>query len=253
MPYALKGRNVLVTGGSAGLGEVVSLAFAKEGANVAVNYFNRLEPAQKVVSECEKHGVKAVSVKGDMCDTSECRRVVFETIKQLGGIDIVISNAGWTRFSDFSDLDSMAEDEWDKCWAANVKAPLALLKAAKDTFESNPEGGVFISTGSIAAVSQAGSSMPYAVTKAAQLQLIKCLGATQGPKIRVNTVLPGLLLTEWGRKYSEEKIEASKSAAALKHETDLQDCADAFIMLAKNTSMTGARIQVDAGLNVQGT
>ena len=116
----------------------------------------------------------------------------------------------------------MSEDEWDKvphplcsvplnlpifllqfvtntsqCWAANVKAPLALLKAAKPTFNSNPEGGVFISTGSIAAVSQAGSSMPYAVTKAAQVQLIKCLGATQGPKIRVNTVLPGLLLTEW--------------------------------------------------------
>ncbi|KAJ4294601.1 hypothetical protein N0V90_008292 [Kalmusia sp. IMI 367209] len=203
MPYDLKGRNVLVTGGSAGLGEVISITFAKQGANIAVNYFNRLEPAQNVASECEKHGVKAVVVKA--------------------------------------------------CWAANVKAPLALLKAAKPTFEQNTDGGVFISTGSIAAVSQAGSSMPYAVTKAAQLQLIKCLGATQGPKIRVNTVLPGLLLTEWGKKYSDEKIQWAKDAAALKHETDLQDCADAFIMLAKNTSITGARIQVDAGLNVQGT
>ncbi|KAJ4357902.1 uncharacterized protein N0V89_002479 [Didymosphaeria variabile] len=253
MPYDLKGRNVLVTGGSAGLGEIISISFAKEGANVAVNYFNRLEPAQNVVKECEKQGVKAVALKGDMSNTSECRRVVDETIKQLGGIDIVIANAGWTRFSNFTDLDSMSEDEWDKCWAANVKAPLALLKAAKPTFESNPDGGAFISTGSIAAVSQSGSSMPYAVTKAAQLQLIKCLGATQGPKIRVNTVLPGLLLTEWGKKYSDEKIQWAKDTAALKHETDLQDCADAFIMLAKNTSITGARIQVDAGLNVQGT
>ncbi|KAL5386311.1 hypothetical protein PMIN02_008534 [Paraphaeosphaeria minitans] len=253
MPYSLQGRNVLVTGGSAGLGEVISISFAKEGANVAVNYFNRVQPAQDVVQACEEQGVKAVAIKGDMCDTSECRRVVEETIKQLGGIDVVISNAGWTRFSDFADLDSMTEDEWDKCWAANVKAPLALLKAAKPTFGSNPDGGAFISSGSIAAVSQSGSSMPYAVTKAAQLQLIKCLGATQGPKIRVNTVLPGLLLTEWGRKYSDEKIQWAKDTAALKHETGLQDCADAFIMLAKNTSITGARIQVDAGLNVQGT
>lgn len=253
MPYSLKGRNVLVTGGSAGLGEVISVSFAKEGANVAVNYFNRPEPALNVVKACEKQSVRAVAIKGDMCLTSECSRVVEETIEQLGGIDIVISNAGFTRFSDFADLGSMSEDEWDKCWAANVKAPLALLKAAKPTFESNPDGGAFISTGSIAAVSQSGSSMPYAVTKAAQLQLIKCLGATQGPKIRVNTVLPGLLLTEWGRKYSNEKIQWAKDAAALKHETDLQDCADAFIMLAKNTSITGARIQVDAGLNVQGT
>lgn len=94
--------------------------------------------------------------------------------------------------------------------------------------------------------------MPYSVTKAAQLHLVKCLAVTVGPKIRVNTVLPGLLLTEWGKKYSPERIEALKNAAVLKKDTDLQDCADAFVMLARNSSMTGMRIQVDAGLNVQG-
>lgn len=112
--------------------------------------------------------------------------------------------------------------------------------------------------------------MPYSVTKAAQLQLVKCLAVTVGPKIRVNTVLPGLLLTEWvrrrsspstlywmltlsqGLKYSQEKIEQLKNLAALKHETFLDDCAAAFVMLAKNTSMTGMRIQVDGGLNIQG-
>ena len=113
--------------------------------------------------------------------------------------------------------------------------------------------------------------MPYAVTKAAQFQLVKCLAVTVGPKIRVNTVLPGLLLTEWvsatstnpfretytltrhhqGNKYSPERIKQIKDAAVLKREADLQDCVDAFVMLAKNTSMTGMRIQVDAGLNVQ--
>ena len=110
--------------------------------------------------------------------------------------------------------------------------------------------------------------MPYAVTKAAKLQLDKCLAATVGPKIRVNTVLPGLLLTEWvrmqkpsrramltvtqGLKYSKEKIEQLKNAAALKDVTHMEDCASAYVMLAKNTSMTGMRIQVDAGLNIQG-
>jgi NAD(P)-dependent dehydrogenase (short-subunit alcohol dehydrogenase family) len=108
-----------------------------------------------------------------------------------------------------------------------------------------------MTTGSVAAVSQGGSSMAYAVTKAAQFQLVKCLATTQGPKIRVNTVLPGLLLTEWGLKYPKEAIEAINDKAVLKHEVYLQDCVDAFVMLAKNTSMTGMRIQVDAGLNVQ--
>lgn len=94
--------------------------------------------------------------------------------------------------------------------------------------------------------------MAYSVTKCAQLHLVKCLAVAVGPKIRVNTVLPGLLLTEWGQKYSPERIQGLKEAAALKRETDLQDCVDAFVMLARNTSMTGMRIQVDAGLNVQG-
>ncbi|KAF2709360.1 short chain dehydrogenase/reductase [Pleomassaria siparia CBS 279.74] len=251
MPYHLKGRNVLVTGGSAGLGELLSTTFASHGCNIAINYFNRVEPAEKVKADCEKHGVKAVTIKADMTSTAECKRVVEETIKELGGIDIVIANAGWTKFTTFGDLDAMDESEWDKCWAANVKAPHALLKSAKPTFESNPDGGVMITTGSIAALSQGGSSMAYAVTKAAQFQLIKCLATTQGPKIRVNTVLPGLLLTEWGLKYTKDQLAFIKDKAVLKHETYLADCVDAFVMLAKNTSMTGMRIQVDAGLNVQ--
>ncbi|KAF2269255.1 short chain dehydrogenase/reductase [Lojkania enalia] len=250
--YELKGRNVLVTGGSAGLGEVICHSFAKEGANVAINYFNRLEPAEKVKAAVEGYGVKGVLVKADMCSTAEARRAVEEAKEKLGGLDIVIANAGWTKFTTFGDLDAMSEEEWDRCWSANVKVPLSLLKTAKPTFLDNPEGGVFISTGSIAANSQGGSSMPYAVTKAAQVQLIKCLASTQGHKIRINTVLPGFLATEWGLRYSEDVIALVKEKAALKHETYLQDCADAFIMLAKNTSMSGMKVQVDAGLNIQG-
>ncbi|KAF2737280.1 short chain dehydrogenase/reductase [Polyplosphaeria fusca] len=250
--YDLKGRNVLVTGGSAGLGEAICTSFAAAGANIAVNYFNRLDPALKVQAACEAHGVKAITIKADMCSTDEARRAVQEVREQLGGLDVVIANAGWTKFTMFGDLDAMSEEEWDRCWAANVKVPLALLKAAKPTFVENEEGGVFISTGSIAANSQGGSSMPYAVTKAAQVQLIKCLASTQGHKIRINTVLPGFLATEWGLRYSKEIQDMVKDKAALKHETFLQDCADAFLMLARNTSMTGMKIQVDAGLNIQG-
>ena len=146
---------------------------------------------------CEAQGVKAVIIKADMTSTTSARLAVQEAKQLLGGLDIIIANAGWTRFSEWSDLDSMTEEEWDKCWSANVKVPKALLSEARATFDGNPEGGCMITTGSIAAVSQGGSSMPYAVTKAAQLQLVKCLAVTVGPKIRVNTVLPGLLLTEW--------------------------------------------------------
>jgi len=92
--------------------------------------------------------------------------------------------------------------------------------------------------------------MAYSVTKAAGLHLMKCIASTQGPKTRINAILPGLLLTEWGLQYSEERIKAIKEAAPLKHETFLDDCADAYISAAKNTSMTGQQITVDAGLAI---
>lgn len=164
----------------------------------------------------------------------DCVRVVEESIAALGGLDIVISNAvstqhpgvdcminpiapdmlllyhssiltplqGYTRFSLFSDLTASTTDDWDTCFAVNVKAQTHLLRTALPTFKSNTEGGVFIMTSSIAGRNTGGSSMPYSVTKAAQLHLMRCLAATQGPKVRVNAVLPGFLRTEWVRTHS---------------------------------------------------
>ena len=102
-----------------------------------------------------------------MTSTAEAKRAVRETIEQLGGLDIVLANAvctdryrqermlltpmqGWTRFAEWKDLDSMSEEEWDKCWNANVKVPKAILSEARATFDANPDGGLMITTGSIA-------------------------------------------------------------------------------------------------------
>jgi len=101
-----------------------------------------------------------------------------------------------------------------------------------------------IITSSIAGASAGGSSMAYSVTKAAQIHLMRCLAATQGPKVRVNAVLPGLLLTDWGRLYSAEAIKAMEERAILKKATNLEDCADTYVSIAQNTSMTGQRIAV---------
>ncbi|KAF2720786.1 NAD(P)-binding protein [Polychaeton citri CBS 116435] len=252
MVYELKGRNVLVTGGSRGLGAEICRKFAAEGANVAINYANSEAPAKKLAEQIESEfKVKTVILKGDGGVLDECKGLVQDTIKAFGGIDVVIGNAGWTKFVDFSDLGAMTETEWDKCWAVNVKGQKALLEAALPTFKENADGGAFVITSSIAGRSISGSSMAYSVTKAAQLHLMKCMAQTQGPKVRINAVLPGLLLTDWGAGFGDERIAALKDKAVLKKETDIGECADAFIMLAKNTSITGQAIQVDSGLQVQ--
>lgn len=117
---------------------------------------------------------------------ADCVRVVQETISLLGGLDVLVSNAGYTNFSVFSDLFAPTTADWDTCFAVNVKAQTYLLRTALPTFNANPEGGVMIITSSIAGEYTSGSSMPYSVTKAAQLHLMRCLASTQGPKIRVN-------------------------------------------------------------------
>jgi NAD(P)-dependent dehydrogenase (short-subunit alcohol dehydrogenase family) len=147
---------------------------------------------------------------------ADCIHTVKESIAKLGGLDIIISNAvnlppishlfslilkfwiqGYTRFSDFADLSAPTVEDWDTCYAVNVKAQVILLREANPTFNANAEGGSFIISSSIAGRVTGGSSLPYAVTKAAQLHLMRCMASTQGPKVRINAVLPGLLKTEW--------------------------------------------------------
>ncbi|KAL2421791.1 hypothetical protein ABEF95_007232 [Exophiala dermatitidis] len=194
--------------------------FAAEGSNIVVNYVSRKDRADEVAEKCRREfEVKVMVIQADIGVAEDSIRLVKETVQQLGGLDIIINNAGWTRFANFGDINDLSHDEWNKCWSTNVMSQLVLMQEAAPIFNANPDGGVFLISSSIA-----------------------------GPKIRVNAVLPGLLLTEWGLRYSEERIQAAKNAAALKHETYLEDCADAYISTAKNTSMTGQQIVVDAGM-----
>ncbi|KAK5465194.1 hypothetical protein LTS15_001757 [Exophiala xenobiotica] len=241
MPYSLKGRNVLVTGGSRGLGAVICEKFAAEGSNVMINYVSSKDKAEEVAGKCKNDfGVKVAIVQGDVGVAVDCVRLVKESAQQLGGLDIIVNNAGWTRFAKFGDLNDLSHEEWDKCWRTNVMSQLCLMQEAVPIFNANPEGGVFLVCSSVAThyvelskgISCAGSSLGYSVTKASGLHLMKCMASTQGPKIRINAILPGLLLTDW---------------------TYLDDCADSFVSTAKNTSMTGQQIVVgvDAGLVIR--
>ncbi|KAL8642630.1 MAG: hypothetical protein Q9228_000679, partial [Teloschistes exilis] len=177
---------------------LIAERFAAEGSNVAINYNASEDRAKQVAEKIKKTtDVKVIIVKGDQGVLADCENTVQKTIDGLGGIDIIVSNAGWTKFTQFGDLDALSEEEWDKCWAVNCKGNLHLLRKALPTFNANPDGGIYLMTSSIAGINPSGSTMAYSVTKAAGLQLMKCLASTQGPKVRVNAVLPGLLLTEW--------------------------------------------------------
>ncbi|KAI5784587.1 hypothetical protein EDC01DRAFT_201192 [Geopyxis carbonaria] len=250
MVYSLKNRNILITGGSRGLGAATAEKFAAEGANIVVNYVSAADRAAALVELLQtKYGVKAVAIQADVSTESACQRLVAESLTALGGLDIIISNAGWTRISPtFSSLTSVSTDDWDLMYAINVKATAHLLAAASATFNANPDGGVVLITSSTAATNAAGSSIAYAVSKAAGLHLMRCLAASQGPKVRVSAVLPGLLLTEWGMEFPAEKREAATRKAVLGKLPTVEDCADVFVTLAKADTVTGAAVKVDGGM-----
>ena len=196
-----------------------------------INYANNQSRAQSVVEELNKIPSRAQSsevprfdsIQADVGDRESIQRMVKEAVTKFGRLDVVVSNAGWTRVTNFSNLDeAMVDEDWDKCFRYNVKAHLWLLHAAREELDKTE--GAFITTASLAGVKPSGSSLAYSVTKAAAIHLSKALAVICSPKIRCNSVSPGLILTEWGMKFPEEKREAARNNTKLKRLATVEVC-----------------------------
>ncbi|RMJ17565.1 hypothetical protein CDV36_002745 [Fusarium kuroshium] len=172
-----------------------------------------------------------------------------------GRLDIVISNVGWTRMRNFSDLeDNIDEDDWDRCFTANVKSHLWLFHAAKKYLEESnlrdPGAAAFVSTASLAGVKPSGSSVPYAVTKSAQIHLGRCLATLAAPSIRVNTISPGILLTEWGLSFPPERLELARKSNKLDRFATVEDVVQQVKIFVASKSVTGQNAIIDAGFTL---
>lgn len=203
----------LVTAASAGLGAAIVRSLAPH-YRVVVNYHSRKEKAESVIaaaaalpaqytlppssSGSEAPPPRFHAIRADASSRDELRRLVRETVDTMGRLDVVVSNNGWTRVTDFMDLDDQVrEEDWDRCFDVNVKAHLWLLYAAKEHLEKSEGGGAFVTVASLAGVKPSGSSLPYSVTKAAEIHLTKGLAVICGKGVRCNSVSPGLMMTEW--------------------------------------------------------
>jgi len=243
----LTGKVALITGGGTGLGREIAEQLAAEGMRVLVAYAHSQAEGEETVALLRARGTQAHALQADLAQSREARRLVEEAAAVFGQLDLVIHNAAVTRFVPFSDLDAIDEAAFDALFAVNTKAAFFLAQAAAPYLRAS-ESGQLITTSSVAGLAAVGSSIPYAVSKAALIHLTKCLATALAPDIRVNSVAPGLLLTRWVAGFSEQQLAATQSKALLKKATDLADTAAAFVMLAKNTSMTGQVLTVDAGL-----
>ncbi|KAI1779933.1 NAD(P)-binding protein [Hypoxylon cercidicola] len=248
----------LITAGSAGLGAAAARVFAKNGFRVVVNYASNDERANQLLKELpalsnlpgDSTSDRFITIKADLGSRDDINRLVKESVDRFGRLDVVFSNGGWTRFRGMSSIDENAfEEDWDRAFNMNVKSHFWLMQAAKKHLDKTE--GAFITTASTAGVIPSGSSLAYSVTKAAQIHLVKALAIMAAPHISVNSVSPGLLLTEWSKGFTEDQKEAHRQKTKLKRFVSVEDVAEQVFTFAKTKSMTGVNVVMDAGYILQ--
>jgi 3-oxoacyl-[acyl-carrier protein] reductase len=215
----LQGAIALVTGGGTGLGRAITLALAREGVRVAVNYSRSESDARATVAEVEQMAGQAVAVRADVSDEADVRAMVAQVVERFGRLDVLVNNAGVTRYIPLKDVDAVRAEDFDRILAVNVKGAFLCAQAAAPYLRRDGNGKI-VNVASTAGLAPEGSSVPYIVSKAGLIMLTTCLAKALAPDIQVNAVAPGYLETRWlGMYFPEDKQREILEDAALKPAT----------------------------------
>ena len=242
----LQGKVAIVTGGGTGIGRACSLELAARGARVAVNYSRSRQEAEETAGLCAQAGGEGVAVRADVSRVPEIEALVAATVERWGRVDVLVNNAGTTRFAAYGDLDAMTEEAWDSILALNLKGVFFAIRAVVPHMRQ-AGGGSIVNIASIAGVRPVGSSVAYCASKAALISLTESLATALGPQIRLNAVAPGFIETRWhaGRQMN---ADAAREATPLKRNGTPDDVAEAVLFFtAAGSFVTGQTLIVDGG------
>ena len=229
----LTGRKALITGGDSGMGRAAAIAYAREGADVAINYYPSEEPdAQEVIALIKKEGRKAIAIPGDLRDEAFCQKLVDEAVRGLGGLDIIVNNAA--RQQAKQSIQDISTADFDATMKTNIYAPFWIIKAALPHLKP---GSAIIGTTSEQAYDPSPDLYDYAQTKAATMNYVKSLAKQLGPKgIRVNGVAPGPIWTplQVSGGATQEKLQKFGGDTALGRPGQPAELASIYVQLAAN-------------------
>jgi len=230
------------------VGRAVSLAFAREGADVVVNYATRAEPAREVVAEIERLGQRAVAVQGDVACKGDCERIVGTAVERFGKIDILVNNAGITRPAMLS---KMTEEQWDEVVDVHLKGSFLCTQAAVPHFMEQ-RGGRIINVTSVAGLVGTTGQINYASAKGGLVAFTKsCARELARFGVNANLISLGIVFTEMTRKLQEDpKLrDIYLRRILLNRYADPEDVAPAFVFLASEDAryITGQILCVDGG------
>ena len=245
----LTGRKALITGGDSGIGGAVAIAFAREGADVAISYLPAEEAdAENIVALIEAEGRTAIAIPGDVMDAAHCRDLVRKAVDGLGGLDILVNNAG--KQIAVESLEDISDEQFDETYKTNVYAMFHITKAALPHLKP---GSTIINCSSIQAYAPSPNLVDYASTKAAINNFSKGLSQQLAPKgIRVNVVAPGPIWTP----LQATGGQPAKDLPTLGEDTPLgrvgqaAELAPAFVFLASPESsyVIGETLNVNGGI-----
>lgn len=243
----LTGKRALITGGDSGIGRAVAIAFAREGTDVAINYLPEEEPdAREVIALIAAEGRKAVALPGDIRSEAFCQTLVAQAASQLGGLDIVVNNAGRQQYCE--SLEDLSTADFDATFKTNVYAPFWITKAALRYLQAQ---SVIINTSSVQAFKPSPILFDYAQTKACLVAFTKSLAKQLGPKgIRVNAVAPGpywtVLQSSGGQP--EEKVRQFGADTPLGRPGQPVEIAPLYVTLASDVcSFTSGQVWCSDG------
>ncbi|MDQ1084813.1 MULTISPECIES: SDR family oxidoreductase [Microbacterium] len=242
----LDGKVALITGGDSGIGKAVALAYAREGADVAIAYLNEHEDAEEARRFVEDAGRRAILLPGDVSDPAHCRDLVAQTVQHLGKLDVLVVNAAFQMSHDT--LEEIEDSEWDYTWATNVSAYFHLVKAALPHLK---EGASIIASSSVNSDMPSPQLLPYAATKAAIANMTASLAQLLAERgIRANSVAPGPVWTPLiPATMPPEKVESFGQQVPMGRPGQPAELAPVYVLLASDEAsyVSGARVAVTGG------
>ncbi|SDQ64992.1 SDR family oxidoreductase [Thermostaphylospora chromogena] len=225
----LAGKRALVTGGDSGIGRAVAIAFAKEGADVAIAYLNEHEDAVHTRELVEKAGRRCILLPGDLADRDHCVAVVERTVDELGGLDVVVNNAATQ--APVQSLEELADEQWEHTFAVNIHSYFWVTKAALPHLRA---GSAIINTSSINGLRGNKTLLDYSATKGAINAFTYALAQNLVERgIRVNAVAPGPVWTPLvASTFPAEKVETFGEQVPMKRAADPDEIAPSYVFFA---------------------